>query len=389
MTLQIEPLTDSAALERLTSEWEALDESLSPRTPFTSPAWNVLWWRHFRADRPLVRDTLRSFALRDETGRLVAVAPMMLTERPRVGRLRIRHLQFFGADPNLTELRRMICGPEHEDAAIAALMAHFHAHAAEWDWIYWGAIRQDGEAQQRLAAAPGTTWRRELPDYCLDLPGSWTELRAGLPRNIKESLRKCYNSLRREGYEPKLHVIEHAEAQPAALAMFFELHAARSAAPDLFPHPNLFAAPHARDFITDYANLLAQRGQLRIFQLEIGGAIVATRIGFAFGSELYLYYTGFDPTWSRFSVMTTLLAETVQWAISQRFTVINLSVGNDVSKTRWRPRPVTFREAVMTAPHAQGRIAHVLYDRLVQSARGPNPLARLIALGRRGSSGRR
>jgi hypothetical protein len=33
---------------RLAPEWLALSVRTSPRTPFTTPAWNALWWRHLR-----------------------------------------------------------------------------------------------------------------------------------------------------------------------------------------------------------------------------------------------------------------------------------------------------------------------------------------------------
>ena len=38
-------------LEKIVPEWEELDRQVFPRMPFTSALWNMLWWRHFRADR--------------------------------------------------------------------------------------------------------------------------------------------------------------------------------------------------------------------------------------------------------------------------------------------------------------------------------------------------
>jgi CelD/BcsL family acetyltransferase involved in cellulose biosynthesis len=382
--LHLEPLANSDALESLAPEWDALDRTLSPRTPFTSSLWNILWWRHFRENRPLVRDELCAFAVRDQDRRLVGVAPMMLTERPRSGPVRFRCLQFFGADSNLTELRGLICRPEHEQPAVELLLQRALARRASWDWLHLGAIRRDGAAHRRLDAAAGMRWRRELPVYCLDLPESWELFKAGLPRNIKESLRKGYNSLRRAGHEPRLTIVEHPEQHGAALDAFFALHTARAGAVGLLPHPNLFDSHRPRSFLIDYAQQMADCGALRLFQLEVGGSVVATRLGFEFGSELYLYYSGYDPAWNRFSVMTTLVAEAIKWAIARRLSLVNLSVGNDVSKTRWRPREVAYREAMVIAPHARGRIAYRLYDRFARAAHPASPLDRFIAAARRG-----
>src|SRR3954452_9030039 len=96
-------------LEKILPEWEELDREVFPRTPFTSPLWNVLWWRHFHANRGMVRDEFYAHIVRSPEGKLLAVAPLMLTHRPGKGIAALRSLQFFGADANLTELRGVSC----------------------------------------------------------------------------------------------------------------------------------------------------------------------------------------------------------------------------------------------------------------------------------------
>src|SRR5690242_17101491 len=88
----------------LATEWGELDARLSPRTPFSGPLWNQLWWKHYRSAGLLARDELALHVVRDGHGRLRAVAPMMLTRRPSVGPVRARALRCLGADANVTEL---------------------------------------------------------------------------------------------------------------------------------------------------------------------------------------------------------------------------------------------------------------------------------------------
>jgi CelD/BcsL family acetyltransferase involved in cellulose biosynthesis len=102
----------------------------------------------------------------------------------------------------------------------------------------------------------------------------------------------------------------------------------------------------------------ARRGIARVFQLEIGGEVVAMRLGFRFGDSLYLYYSGFDPAWSRYSVMTTVVAETIRHALEHGVAIVNLSTGADESKMRWRPEEVAYADAVIVAPGLRARIAH-------------------------------
>ena len=85
---------------------------------------------------------------------------------------------------------------------------------------------------------------------------------------------------------------------------------------------------------------MARAGDLRLFQIRVGGRIVAVRIGFALGDQLYLYFSGYDPDYGPYSIMTTLMAETLQWAHGNGVALVNLSSGVDRSKTRFRPEMI-------------------------------------------------
>jgi len=336
--LDVELLTDEAALRSIAPEWSALEASIRPRLPFRLPCWNILWWKHFQEDNWRVAEELRVYALRDQAGRLIAVAPMMLTRRPGRGIRLFRELQFLGADPNITEWRGPICRDVDQPRVLAALQARFQTSPTGMDWIQWAGITDSIETRLTLEQAGRVDWREPLRDYYLDLPANWDDFRAGLSRNIKESVRKCYNSLKRDGHEFTFHAVSDTNLIPAALDRFFVLHAARSNLIGTTRHANVFEQPVARAFLTELGEHLASKNRLRIFQVEIAGTVVATRIGFLMDDELFLYYSGYLPEWSRYSVMTTVVTETLRWAIEQNLKVVNLSTGTDVSKTRWSPR---------------------------------------------------
>jgi CelD/BcsL family acetyltransferase involved in cellulose biosynthesis len=100
---------------------------------------------------------------------------------------------------------------------------------------------------------------------------------------------------------------------------------------------------------------------VRLFQLNIDSQVVAMRIGFVVGGSLYLYYSGFDPAWSRYSVMTTALAEAIKYAIAQGIKTVNLSPTKDVSKTRWGPRQVDYQSAYQQNRRLRSRLARRAY----------------------------
>jgi len=149
-------------------------------------------------------------------------------------------------------------------------------------------------------------------------------------------------------------------------------------------HADVFAAPATRAFVGEYMQQMAQLGRLRIFQLEIGGQIVATRVGLLLGTELYLYYSGYDPEWGRYSVMTTVVAEAIQWAIANQLTIVNLSVGNDVSKLRWDPVEVLYAGGEQIAPQRLSRWALGAYQWVAMRRQSGGMLGRLMKVARRG-----
>jgi CelD/BcsL family acetyltransferase involved in cellulose biosynthesis len=338
LPFKAERVGEAALKGPLLAEWDALHERISPNMPFTSASWNALWWKHHRSNRLLKRDELCLIVVRDAQNALIAVAPMMSTWQPSIGPLRVHSVRFFGTDPNVTELRGLVCEPENEVAAIEAVLKclkHEYPHA---DWIEWGALRQENwqKAAGKLSAGSWSSIR-ETDGYHLELPATWEALRSSRSRNIKESIRRCYNSLKRDGLTPELRVIQSPEDTPAALATFFRLHAMRSLATNTITHADVFRKENERAFISEYARVLARRGKLRIFQLLISGNVVASRIGFQNHDQIYLYYSGYDPSWSKYSVMTTLVVEAIKWSIEQRLAIVHLSTGSDVSKLRWGP----------------------------------------------------
>lgn len=360
MSLQIEKLASIDAFAGLRAEWEQIAAAMSPRTPFTTQLWNELWWKYLSRDGLAQRDEFYAHVVRDG-GRLIAVAPLMITVAPALGPWRTRRLNYFGADPNITEIHGLVCLPEDEERVVIGLSAYLSGQSASFDWLRWSGIRRGGGAHRWLEGQGRTDWEEPGLNYWLRLPASWEEFRASRSRNIKESLRKCYNSLRRAGHEFRFVVVADRPAVRAAVETFFDLHAARAATHSRVRHGNYFRMEAAREFLHEYCDTLAARGELRIFQLEIGGVIVATRVGFLLGSELYLYYSGYLPEWGRFSVMTTLLAEALKWAIGQRLTIVNLSVGRDNSKLRWNPEETALCHGVQQGNGWRNRLAFRLY----------------------------
>jgi CelD/BcsL family acetyltransferase involved in cellulose biosynthesis len=377
--LTVDVVCDLAGVAGLEADFARLQTATGNALPFALFEWQIVWCRHFlRCDRGIV-DQPMFYVVRSQEDVCVAILPMILTRR-RAGGLDVAYIGPLGADPAITEIRTPLVHPGYEEQAARALHRAL-SQSREWDWIEWSGERDRfGSAIGRLRSLH---WQPMPSSYVLDLPPTWAELHAGLRRNIRESLRHCYNSLKRDGHTFELNVALTAIEVREALERLFVLHSMRADMQGSVEHPDRFAGMHVRLFMHEVCHALAARQVVRVFELRIAGRVVASRIGFVVGDSLYLYYSGFDPAWSRFGVMTTTLAEAIKYAIALGLKTVNLSAGTDQSKTRWGPREVGHQSAYDFSGKLRSRLAHHAYAK-ARSGEGLQGwlLKRLIA-GRR------
>ncbi len=372
MAFSVTTLRTVEELRSLEEEWFGLLGRMKADLPFLWPDWVISWWELFRQDRSVIRDSLHVKAVRRDSGELVAVVPLMMTERPSAGPARVRTLGFIGADKYVTEQRASIVDPAYQKEVATALAAELRQDDG-WDWIAWEGLEQESAFAETLGKEMDLRWSTSQPGNILHLAPSWEDFRRGLKRNIKESLRHCYNSLEREGLTAQLDVAVTPEEVASALEIFFTLHAARSQQTKTVTHPDRFADPIAHKFLMVVCSRLASRGIARVFTLRVGGVAVASRVGFLLPECLYLYYSGYDPAWGKYSVATTVLAESIKYAIASGRPRLHLSMGADTSKSRWAPQMRVFHSAICVKPRMYSRVALGLY-----SWARVNPVKRLL-----------
>jgi CelD/BcsL family acetyltransferase involved in cellulose biosynthesis len=356
----VELATTPQQLLALKPEYDHLNAICGNTLPFALHDWHVAWWTHLAKTERHLRDELRIHVVRDDRGECVAIVPLVSTRR-EIGAFHTESLGLLGSDPNFTEIRGPLVAPGAEELAARAVTRRLRNDGG-WDWLYWSGLQ--GPFAGALVGAATLGWRPPVLDYVVDLAPTWDAFRADLKRNIRESLRHCYNSLKRDGLSFELEVAQTPDAVRNALHMFVSLHAMRAGLTRTVAHPDRFASMTARSFLYDVCERLAARGVTRIFMLKIRGCVVAVRIGFVVGDQIYLYYSGFDPRWAKYSVSTTIVAETIKYAIDQGLRAANLSTGTDVSKTRWGARLVTFAEATQTPTRLRSRVKYAAYLRL-------------------------
>jgi CelD/BcsL family acetyltransferase involved in cellulose biosynthesis len=374
----VQVVTSRDGLSALRPDYERLNAIAHNGLPFLLHDWHLAWWEHFPNRSATIRDDLRVFVVRQQAGACVGIVPFVLTRRPGVRGIGVGVLNPIGADPYLTELRMPLVDPDHAALCARAVLRALDRDPS-WDWIVWDGTNQVPAFQAVLADAAPLTDGPSMPDHLMDLAPTWEEFRTGLKRNIRESLRHCYNSLKRDGIEFELKVAATPDEVRDALPAFLELHAKRAAVKEGVAHPDRFQGEAAKAFLHSVAERLADRGLTRIFTLHIAGRPAASRMGFMVGESLYLYYSGFDPAFGKYSIMTTTTAEAIKYAISQGLKTVNLSAGTDVSKSRWGARVLEFSEATQVRDRARSRLAYRIFRAAVDHDTAPAWLRPMLA----------
>jgi CelD/BcsL family acetyltransferase involved in cellulose biosynthesis len=355
--IAFEPIRGWEAASPQVPAWERLARATGTWLPFQEPAWSAAWWRHWARRDALRSDEFVLWVGRDRGGRVRAVLPCVLSTFPGRGPLRLRLLGPLGRDPNVTELQPLACRPEDTTAAHAGLLRSLAERQREWDVFRWTSVPADAAAL--LRATPGVEAVRRVPDFLLHTGDDWAAFAAALPRNVREAVRKARNAPRRAGLELCFRVLTEQADVAGVLPDFARLHAARARA-DLAPrHPDVFAGERAHAFLAEVMAAWARAGIARAFALFHDGRLVACRLAFQLGETAYLYYSGWDPAYAPYSVMTRTLVDGMRWAVENGARVVNLSTGVDVAKTRWRPSRVEYETLWQWAPSLRGRLARL------------------------------
>ncbi|HWT78291.1 MAG TPA: GNAT family N-acetyltransferase, partial [Candidatus Methylomirabilis sp.] len=288
MGVDVATLTSVEELRKLESEWIALLARTEQELPFLWPEWLITWWEVFHQDRAVIRDRLQVKVVRRDSGELLGIVPLMATERPAVGPVRVRTVGFIGADNFVTEQRAPIVDPAFESEVADALAAHLSA-SSDWDWILWDGLKPESELAKTLAREMNLRWGDQQAGNILHLPPSWEQFRRGFRVHLKKSIQHCYNTLKREGLTPHLEVASTPQEIAPALEIFLRLHSTLALQPDARLRYDHFGDPVSRRFLLLACSRLASRNMTRVLTLRIGGEPVASRLAFQLPSCLYLY----------------------------------------------------------------------------------------------------
>ncbi len=359
VTYQLEVLRQPTEITSLVDEWHALLAQMERVTCFSTPEWLLSWWEHFGMHSHLYVIILRALDSRGTT--LVGIVPLQIDISGHFP-FCLRVMRWLGqSNGALTDTVGAFFAPGYAQTGMREVLAYLHAHRDEWDML--ALARTSAEYTQALVL-----WTREtgFRSHVLDtmgwlsvqLPDSWERYQSMLSKNLRSNLPRYRNRLMREGYQA--HFIPLTEAQDIrnALPQFFALHRQRAQAEQMKQHSDYFAHAESRAFLTHIVSVLAEQQQCVLMRMIIDGQVVAMQLLLICGRGMSLYFSGFDPAWSRYSVMMLTTRASIEYAISQGYTWIDLTAGGgSQAKRQWGNEERMVYYVVLAHPTLRGYIS--------------------------------
>ena len=322
---------DPDVLLALGAEWEELlVDSLYPSI-FLTREWMAEWWKAYGRGRQLWL-----LQARDDQGRLVGLAPLMLCQHV-TGPVRWRELLLISTEPGLGDPDHMdfIVARGYEEAVLRAFRDALHARRSEWDVLSLIGLRCESPTQAYFTDL-GIEFAEEEGEACprIPLPASWQEYEYEvLDKTRRHEVRRYAKRLEAElGERASFYLVEdeaNLKRVLEAICVSRHQHSQETNA------PNAFEAAEAKMFHASIGKRFLQRGWLFATYLEIDGIIAAWLYGFRYNGVAYGYQTGFAPQWGRYAPGQLIFAYAIRTAIEQNLHIYDLLRGDEAYKKNW------------------------------------------------------
>lgn len=329
-----EELRGLAAAEAFLPAWLDFYHECAPANPFLHPIQQTAWAKNVLSDGA----DIRLVRVIDRDGDLVAVAPFYVERWPYLPYPRITRAAPIGMGKvPLIELPQALVRPGSDREALHEIVQHFIRNWPDVDWAVltlpsgqWLRADWTDPANSRTLFVDTTV------SVVMDLPDDVSVFQQRLSRNLKESLRRARNRLRRDNLQWTVVCEQSAGNVASALTLVAELHRARAqSVRGSYVHPDRLRTPGLLPHLADMLPPLAEDGGAAIYLLYVDQSPAAAALVFFSPNSVYLSHTGFDPRWWDHNVMTLLTASVLEDAIRRGYSQVNFSVTAPISKLRW------------------------------------------------------
>lgn len=300
--LKVEEVSDEASFSALEKEWNAFLVRSSMNAPFLRHEWFCAWWKAFGENKKMA-----VLIVRTETGRWVAVAPLMEETGVRAG-LPCRILTSMSNDHSCRFDFLLSNDPQDPPGeAIEAIVDAVARRSPKVALLELQDILADSPtalALQEAAARRGQKvgMRPTLQTPYIPVEGKWSVYFESVSGHLKRNLRRRRRQLEEQG---KVSIqqwtgdaLSEGDRLMDRLQEGFEIEAMawKGSAGTAIRENKIWV-----EFYRQLAQTAAERGWLRLYFLRLDDRPIAFYYTLLYDRKLYYLKLGYDPTYARYS----------------------------------------------------------------------------------------
>ena len=290
--MKVAAIVDRREFDILSEEWNALLCASAADTIFLTWEWVAAW-----LDAVCPHARLLIITVRDAGGHLVAIAPFYESRLRLMGLVGYRCLRTVGDTDTGAEYPDVIVRPEAAEHALPLVARALLDARERWDCIWVRNIADWTGASERLgrlfSCLPVYVRRQARSFSAVRLPADYDTYLGSLSANARSAIRRQAKRVASAGSVMLLRC-ENRDELPVFLDRLFALHHQRWAS--IGEEGCFTRRPRMADFYRRFAPVAMTKGWLRIWGLELDGAMHAVQYGYVYNGALHQLQEGFDPS---------------------------------------------------------------------------------------------
>lgn len=296
----------------LHAEWQELLETSPANHIFLTKQWQSAWWKVFGNDYEPVL-----LSIRDEN-KLAGIAPL----KQKDGKL-----SFIGSS-DVCDYMDFITRQGSEEYVFSRVFDYLER--LEWNSIDLESVLPQSLAMKSfvpLAIQRGYQVEKKQVNVSpqLFLPSSWKDYIDSLNAKDRHEIRRKLKRLE-QSESVNYQTITEKEHLPQAMESFFQLFQLSET------DKANFMNDRKKEFFTNIVSSLAEKGNIKLSFLEVGGARASATLCFDYNNDIYLYNSAFDRAYAALSVSLLLEVFNIRDAINNGKKRFDFLSGNEPYK---------------------------------------------------------
>jgi len=322
-TLEIHEVNTVEQFSKLRNTWNEVLRRSMDDSPF-------LTWEHIAVS---VSDLKKNQKLRilyiTCSGKIIAIAPLRQSFH-HAGGIKYSVVEPLDYD-TATDYNGIILA-ENEIACLSLFLSYFYRHK-DWDFLCINDVPETSSIANILIKNSNL-----FPKFKIDkgaacpyfkFPDSMDNFLKGLGRNYRKNFARRLRNLSKDHGNVELREYDEIFTLEQGMQIFFDLHQKRWVS---LGQKGAFHSTEIRRIFLERAEFFAEKGWFGLYFLTADGKPIAAKYCLKYNNKIYGCLSGFDPSFSQYSVGKTLLMKVVERGIQQGFNEYDFMKGEEVYK---------------------------------------------------------